>query len=77
MAKLQYVPLVLFFAYITTFLQEKFRGLIKLSYPMEHGVIKDWDMMEAIWRHVYDELKHVNPKESPVLLTEPPNNPFA
>ena len=44
---------------------------------MEHGVIKDWDMMEAIWRHVYDELKHVNPKESPVLLTEPPNNPFA
>ena len=57
------------------FLQEKFRGLIKLSYPVEHGVVKDWESMEAIWKHIFDDLK-INPKEHPVLLTEPPNNPF-
>ena len=46
-----------------------------MSYPMEHGVVKDWEEMEAIWRHIYDELK-VNMKDIPVLLTEPPNNPI-
>jgi len=31
--------------------------------------------MEAIWRHVFEELK-VNPKEHPILLTETPLNPY-
>ena len=42
---------------------------------MEHGVVQNWDDMEQIWRHVFDELK-VNIREHPVLLTEPPNNPI-
>lgn len=48
---------------------------MKLTYPMEHGVVQNWEDMEAIWRHIFDELK-VNPREHPVLLTEPPNNPI-
>ena len=55
--------------------QEKFKGILKLSYPMDHGVVTNWDDMEAIWRHVFEELK-VNPREHPILLTEPPNNPI-
>jgi actin-related protein len=31
--------------------------------------------MEAIYRYIFEELK-VNPKEHPVLLTEPPLNPI-
>ena len=54
---------------------EKFKGILKLSYPMDHGVVQNWDDMEAIWRQVFEELK-VNPREHPVLLTEPPNNPI-
>ena len=46
-----------------------------MSYPIEHGVVKDWEAMEAIWRQIFDELK-VDPKHHPVLLTEPPNNPL-
>ena len=42
---------------------------------MEHGVVQNWEDMEAVWRHVFEELK-VNPREHPVLLTEPPNNPI-
>jgi actin-related protein len=42
---------------------------------MENGVVTNWEDMEAIWRHVFDELK-VDPREHPVLLTEPPNNPL-
>jgi centractin len=48
---------------------------LKLTYPIEHGVIVNWDDMEALWRHVYDELK-ASSKEHPVLLTEPPLNPY-
>ena len=42
---------------------------------MEHGVVQNWDDMEAVWRHVF-ELLNVNPREHPVMLTEPPNNPI-
>jgi centractin len=55
---------------------EKYKGIIKLHYPMEHGIVQDWEEMEAIWRHIFDELK-VNPREHRVLLTEPPNNPIS
>ena len=61
---------------INDFLQEKYRGLLKLNYAIEHGVVKNWESMELIWRNIFEDLK-VNPKEHPVLLTEPPNNPFA
>lgn len=54
---------------------DKFKGVLKLNYPIEHGIVKDWEEMEAIWRYIFDELK-VNPKEHRVLLTEPPGNPF-
>lgn len=55
---------------------EKYRGILKLNYPIEHGVITNWDDMEALWRHIFDELK-VSAKEHPVLLTDPPLNPYS
>lgn len=36
---------------------EELRGLLKIRYPMEHGVVKDWNDMESIWRHTYSELR--------------------
>lgn len=54
---------------------DKYRGLVKLSYPIEHGVVQNWDNMEKIFRYIFDELK-VNAKEHPVLLTEPVLNPI-
>lgn len=54
---------------------DKFKGILKLNYPIEHGVITDWDDMEQLWRHVFDELK-VSPEQHPILLTEPPLNPY-
>ena len=50
----------------------KRRGLLKLTAPVEHGVIKEWEEMEKIWHHCYyNELK-VPPEEHPCMLTEPP-----
>lgn len=34
---------------------QEYRGLLKIQYPMEHGVVTDWDDMERIWGWVYNE----------------------
>ncbi|WEW57624.1 centractin- actin- protein of the dynactin complex [Emydomyces testavorans] len=56
---------------------QELRGLLKIRYPLEHGIVTDWDDMEKIWQWVYEgELKTLS-EEHPVLLTEPPLNPRA
>ncbi|CZS98722.1 actin-71 [Rhynchosporium agropyri] len=54
---------------------QELRGLLKIKYPLEHGIVTDWDDMERIWEWVYGEGLKTLSEEHPVLLTEPPLNP--
>ena len=51
------------------------RGILKISYPIEHGIVKFWDDLEKIWNQIFYVELRVSPDEHPVLLTEALKNP--
>ena len=38
---------------------EELRGLLHVKYPMEHGIVTDWEDMTSVWKTTYQEL-HVS-----------------
>merc|ERR1719481_2447723 len=51
------------------------RGILAISYPIEHGIVTNWDDLEKIWHHTfYNELR-CEPSEHSLLCTESPLNP--
>ena len=53
------------------------RGILEIRYPIEHGIVTNWDDMEKIWHYTfYNELR-ISIEEHPVMLTEAPMNPKA
>lgn len=60
-------------SYVGAEAQQK-RNLLYISNPIEHGHIVDWDAMEKIWSHTYENELVVDATEHPIMLTEPPAN---
>ncbi|XP_069017670.1 uncharacterized protein [Embiotoca jacksoni] len=51
------------------------RGVLSLRHPIKNGIICNWDDMEKIWHHTFQQLC-VDPADHPVLLTEAAMNPL-
>lgn len=48
---------------------QELRGLLKIKYPIEHGIVQDWDDMEKIWQFIYtDELKTMSEEVGTLLF---------
>lgn len=42
---------------------QELRGLLRIKYPVAHGIVEDWEDMERIWKHVYDQELGTLPEE--------------
>ncbi|XP_045915964.1 uncharacterized protein LOC123977384 [Micropterus dolomieu] len=51
------------------------RGVLALKHPIKNGIICNWDEMEKIWHHTFQQLC-VDPEDHPVLLTEAAMSPL-
>ncbi|KAJ5075948.1 actin-10-related [Anaeramoeba ignava] len=59
--------------YIGDEAQSKMESL-KIEYPIQNGVMKNWDDMEKIWNHIFENELKVDPKNNDILITEVPSN---
>lgn len=51
------------------------RGTLTLSYPIQQGIVANWDDMTKVWLYTFSNVLKMDPQAHPVLLTEPPLNP--
>ncbi|GCE97203.1 actin- protein [Zygosaccharomyces mellis] len=53
------------------------RSYLQISYPMENGIIRNWQDMEHLWDYAfYNQMKFPSTSGGKILLTEPPMNPL-
>merc|ERR1712193_174138 len=51
------------------------RGIMTMKYPIDHGVVTNWDDMEKVWNHAFYEELRITPEDSAMMMTEAPLNP--
>lgn len=51
------------------------RQYLEVGYPVENGIVRNWEDMEHLWNYTFYEKLQINPSECKILLTEPPMNP--
>ncbi|XP_014236275.1 actin-related protein 2 isoform X1 [Trichogramma pretiosum] len=55
----------------------KLRSMLEISYPMQNGIVRNWEDMCHVWDYTFGpEKMNINPRECKILLTEPPMNPI-
>lgn len=60
---------------------QRYRGVLSLKYPIDHGIVTDWDDMERVWRYgLTHELRlpedlYYDKGGVGMMLTEAPLNP--
>jgi len=53
------------------------RGILTLKYPIEHGIVTNWDDVKELLHHAFFNELRADPSQRPVLITEAPLNPKA
>lgn len=52
------------------------RSMLEVNYPMENGIVRNWDDMKHLWDYTFGPEKlNIDTRNCKILLTEPPMNP--
>lgn len=54
---------------------QSIRDLLALKYPVERGIVTNWDDMVKIWQYTYEKKLNARADKFPTLITEVPLNP--
>jgi len=57
-------------------LASKYRSLLQITQPLEHGIIKNWEDMMELWNYTFFDKLKTDTRGRKILLTEPPMNPL-
>lgn len=53
----------------------KYRHMLNTSYPVDNGIVKDWEGMKHLWDYTFFDRMQIRPEDHKIMLTEPPMNP--
>jgi len=53
----------------------KLRTMLEVTYPLDNGIVRNWEDAIHVWNYTFFEKLKINPKDTKILLTEPPMNP--
>jgi len=56
---------------------QKLRFMLQITYPLENGIVRNWEDIQYVWDYTFFEKLKIEPKETKILLTEAPMNPKA
>ena len=71
---------IVYFAWVSSTLLDFFIGDeadvpgYATKYPIRHGIVEDWDLMERFWEQCIFKYLRAEPEDHFFLLTEPPLN---
>ncbi|KAI8872268.1 Actin/actin-like protein [Ramicandelaber brevisporus] len=51
------------------------RATLQMSYPIENGIVRNWEDMCHVWDYTFNEKLRVDPRDCKIMLTEAPLNP--
>jgi actin-related protein 2 len=54
---------------------QRLRNMLEITYPLENGIIRNWDDIQYVWDYTFFDKLKANPKECKIMLTEAPMNP--
>jgi len=54
---------------------ERVRMMLEIKYPLESGIVRNWEELEYVYDYTFGQKLKINPKECKIMLTEPPGNP--
>lgn len=54
---------------------QKLRHMLQITYPLDNGIVRNWQDMEYVWDYTFHDRLKINTKGAKILLTEAPMNP--